>query len=359
MSIKFYNKPDPSVLEQKYTNIPNEIHDHPTLGIQAKMLLWTLLRYSTCPNFTHHDSTIRKFMECGQNKLEKAFARAVRAGFVYNERVHGAGGKITHTIRHFAKYPKWSRNGEGAYACAICADETCAFCQDARQKDAQNPCATRDATTAMKTMGMVSLAKANHGVLINTDLPLPITDKNNNAHSANARSCLDEEFDKFYGLFPKKKDKARGKKAFMATRKTVSMEILMEGLAKWRASDTPVKFWPLPASWLNGKRWEDEMDVPAKGGSVADEIKAYVGSAPRMHKTEEETKQELDQFMPPTKADPNHVSSLMESLKKDLKKQNMEKLNVRDNRGRTVPKTECALDGLTGPMVSFGEKAWA
>lgn len=99
--------------------------------------------------------------------------------------------------------------------------------------------------------------------------------------------------------------------------------------------------------------------VPAKGGSVADEIKAYVNTAPRMHKTEEETKRELEQFMPPAKADPKHVSSLMESLKKDLKKQNMEKLNVRDNRGRTVPKTECALDGLTGPMVSFGEKAWA
>ncbi|MES2356295.1 MAG: hypothetical protein V4568_18200 [Pseudomonadota bacterium] len=260
MSNKFYNKPDPSVLQAKYTDIPNEIHDHPTLGCEAKTLLWTLFRYATCPNFVHHDSTIKKFMECGQAKLEKCFARAARAGFVHYEKIRGADGRVIETIRHFAKYPKWSRNGEGAYACALCADETCAFCKDAHQKRTKKPCETGVASTPSKTAGVDINGVDNCGVLINTDLSLTITERNNKyAHSANARL----QFVEFYNLFPKKKDKQRALKAFIRVRETVSMETIMSGVARWRASDTPLQYWPLPSTWLNGSRWEDEMDEAA------------------------------------------------------------------------------------------------
>ena len=82
------------------------------------------------------------------------------------------------------------------------------------------------------------------------------------------------------------------------------------------------------------------LDVPAKGNSLADEVKAYVNTAPRMHKTEEESKREIERAMPQAKASPQHVSGLMETIHKSLGKPNMETRNVRNHSRGVIPTVE-------------------
>lgn len=70
----------------------------------------------------------------------------------------------------------------------------------------------------------------------------------------------------------------------------------------------------------------------------AEDQYAHLVITPRAHKTEQETKQELEQQMPRTRANPDHVSSLVASVRENLGKQNMETRNVRNN-GRGVIST--------------------
>lgn len=71
-------------------------------------------------------------------------------------------------------------------------------------------------------------------------------------------------FDRFWKLYPNKKSKA---KAYLAWKKLKLTDDLfnqiLSGLAKYCASPDWTKdggqFIPHPATWLNGKRWEDEV----------------------------------------------------------------------------------------------------
>lgn len=316
MSNKYFNQPDPSVLDNKYTNLPNEIHDHPTLGLTAKAALWNLLRYATCPNFTHTDSRLRKFLECGKNKLEKAFARAARAGFIHYEKVRGPDGKIVHTIRHFARYAKWSRNGEGVYACALCSDATCAFCLESNNAQAQNPYATRVSSTPIETMPLDFMAQANHGVLLNTDTSLSITDTSTSiVHSDDAL----HSFEFFWKEYPNKKHKKTALKAYRIALKKVDAQTLLVALRGYlaeRKERVELLGWVAPlelgATWLNGERWENPISTKE---DILNEQKEQAGK-PRQpasnqgydhkpivktHLTPEETRKEYFGGKPPAK----------------------------------------------------------
>jgi len=74
-------------------------------------------------------------------------------------------------------------------------------------------------------------------------------------------------FDIFWKEYPKKKAKAEALKAFR--RLSPSQELfdtIMKSLGRDKKSEDWIKnegkFIPHPASWLNGKRWEDEVDQP-------------------------------------------------------------------------------------------------
>jgi hypothetical protein len=71
-------------------------------------------------------------------------------------------------------------------------------------------------------------------------------------------------FPKFWALYPKKVCKAAAEKAWAKLRVTDDLfNLIAQGLAKQCASQAWTKdggqFIPHPATWLNGKRWEDEI----------------------------------------------------------------------------------------------------
>lgn len=88
------------------------------------------------------------------------------------------------------------------------------------------------------------------------------TDKNKN----NTLPMVDDLFPKFWKMYPNKKGKAAAEKAWKKLKVTADLfGQIAEGLAAQVVCEAWVKdggqFIPHPATWLNGKRWEDEVKV--------------------------------------------------------------------------------------------------
>lgn len=86
---------------------------------------------------------------------------------------------------------------------------------------------------------------------------------NQNAQSAN--DLLEARFEKFWSLYPNRKDKAKAKAKFKAIKPDdLKFQKIMRGLTnqiKWRenANGNFRPEWKLPTTWLNGENWEDEL----------------------------------------------------------------------------------------------------
>ncbi|MNC58236.1 hypothetical protein D3C75_1079500 [compost metagenome] len=81
------------------------------------------------------------------------------------------------------------------------------------------------------------------------------------------------DFERFWSLYPRKVSKADAKKAWAKIKVTADLFYLMaKSLAAWTVSTDWTKdggqFIPHASTWLNGKRWEDELPAPA-GASQA------------------------------------------------------------------------------------------
>ena len=71
------------------------------------------------------------------------------------------------------------------------------------------------------------------------------------------------DFDDFYKLYPRKVGRFVAKKAFSKLNKE-NKELAYSGLIKyikfWESSKTEKQFIPHPSTWLNQRRWEDELE---------------------------------------------------------------------------------------------------
>jgi DNA replication protein DnaC len=67
---------------------------------------------------------------------------------------------------------------------------------------------------------------------------------------------VSEQFEGFWKAFPRKTDKARAKRSFLRLNKT-EQELAVSNISRLY-SQTPVQFVPHAATYLNGKRWEDQ-----------------------------------------------------------------------------------------------------
>ena len=101
------------------------------------------------------------------------------------------------------------------------------------------------------------------------------TNVNDNANG-NGNGNADEYFSSFWTAYPKKKDKRKAHDAFLRLFKSGELpgaDVLLEAIRKQRNSkqwqEAGGQFIPLPTSWLNGRRWEDELDVTV-AGSIGD-----------------------------------------------------------------------------------------
>lgn len=70
-------------------------------------------------------------------------------------------------------------------------------------------------------------------------------------------------FDNFWTIYPKKKDKVRAKKNWLKI-DLITQQVILEKLAKQIRDDAQwqnLQFIPHPSTYLNARRWEDEVEV--------------------------------------------------------------------------------------------------
>lgn len=78
-------------------------------------------------------------------------------------------------------------------------------------------------------------------------------------------------FDEFYAAYPRRQKRAEAEKAWRKLSPSPGLrQMLMAALAQHQLQDSWTKdggqFVPLPASWLNARRWEDELEVATGQG---------------------------------------------------------------------------------------------
>lgn len=90
------------------------------------------------------------------------------------------------------------------------------------------------------------------------------TDTDTDKNTKSSSPAADDLFPKFWKLYPNKKGKAAAEKAWKKLKVTDDLfTLIAQGLAKQCTSQAWLKdsgqFIPHPTTWLNGKRWEDEI----------------------------------------------------------------------------------------------------
>ena len=90
-----------------------------------------------------------------------------------------------------------------------------------------------------------------------------------------------EKFSRFWNAYPRHTGKQAAEKAFLKLNPDETLlGIMLQSLAVWSKSDQWTKdggqFIPHPATWLNGRRWEDEMPKPAGPSIKQTSAAAYI-----------------------------------------------------------------------------------
>lgn len=69
-----------------------------------------------------------------------------------------------------------------------------------------------------------------------------------------------EEFDRFWAEYPRKEGKGDARKAFATARKRVDLEVIMDGLRRYKIASVlkDKQFLKMPGPWLRSERWDDE-----------------------------------------------------------------------------------------------------
>ena len=73
---------------------------------------------------------------------------------------------------------------------------------------------------------------------------------------------LVDRFDDFWQTYPRKTGKAQAVKSWAKLKpddQEEAIRILPEHVAYWHRTGTATQFIPHPATWINGRRWEDEL----------------------------------------------------------------------------------------------------
>lgn len=88
-------------------------------------------------------------------------------------------------------------------------------------------------------------------------------------------------FDAWWDVWPKKQGKGTARTAYARALKKIPEEELLSKTRSWVAAKpySDMKFCPMPSTWLNGERWDDDV-VPARTGSAGSAGSWVLGLTP-------------------------------------------------------------------------------
>lgn len=141
---------------------------------------------------------------------------------------------------------------------------------DPRHRDLPADPLTHSLTHALThslTPALTHTGTVNQGVGVNpssnpsptpSPSPTPLTPSPNNSASTD----VEREFEDWYSRYPRKRGKGQALKAYKAARKKVEAADLIKALQEQSSALTAKgpEYTPYPATWLNGERWEDDVE---------------------------------------------------------------------------------------------------
>lgn len=100
----------------------------------------------------------------------------------------------------------------------------------------------------------------------------------NSPIKSNKDNIYAQSFDRFYQAYPRKQGKQAAQKAWLKLKPDDTLvETIMDALADHKQQPDWLKdggqFIPYPATWLNGRRWEDDLVKVSQ--AVTDELRAW------------------------------------------------------------------------------------
>jgi hypothetical protein len=108
---------------------------------------------------------------------------------------------------------------------------------------------------------------------------------------------IEESFEMFWCIWPRKCDKKNAFKSFkkIAPDKEL-LDTILEAIRKQRKQESWIKnkgqYIPYPATWLNGERWNDEVILPEVKKTTHDII--YEETRARLKREREEYKRQME-----------------------------------------------------------------
>lgn len=96
-----------------------------------------------------------------------------------------------------------------------------------------------------------------------------VTDDVTELHTVGVTTPEDEDenedqFEKFWNLYPRKDGKKGARVSFEKALKISSLEVILEGVTRYiQFLKTATQDTAMPATWLNGERWNDQNSSPA------------------------------------------------------------------------------------------------
>lgn len=75
---------------------------------------------------------------------------------------------------------------------------------------------------------------------------------------------IDQDFDEWYGEYPRHVARAAALRAYRAARKKTDRETLLNAIPIYKKNKPDYADWKYPATWLNGECWKDENGPTGK-----------------------------------------------------------------------------------------------
>ena len=218
----------------------------------------------TCSdNWEINKTSLHKHFKEGRDAICKAFDELERAGYIERRIVRSEGG--TFETVSFILHEHANSEKANSVASVVHTDKT--KNQAVKKEEAGSAESTTDhwkSDSGKPVTGNPSLRSTK---LINTNTPLP---------------PKGDLFDAFWEAYPRarRKAKAAARNAFSKAIKKVSLDDMLKALDQHKLQEQWKKdggqFIPMPSTWLNQERWEDELDAPKEPVQIGDtRIKSF------------------------------------------------------------------------------------
>lgn len=250
----------------QFVQIENAFLRDDTLSIEARGVGAYLLTHAE--GFRLSSAFLGKATGCGRDKLRRILAELETAGYLVREQARDGG--------RFAE-DEFSMSDEKAQVAPV----------------TENP-ATENQGLETSTHKNTTSENTKDQEHQEDSCPADAGRAPAKAESKTVNKIIDAEFADWWAAYPRKVAKGQAERAYRTARKNgASQTDLLEGIrahaAAWARRKTETQYQPYPATWLNGKRWLDDPEAIAVGGSSARGSQSGPGV---VHTREERAQQE-------------------------------------------------------------------